>query len=110
MNKNPMQTNTTSELENLIGPDKVMDVRPIPCSVKHGLIIRTWLELPVQDHFILLNDHDPVPLYYQFAAQWPEAFSWEHLVKGPGEFRVKITKLKALGSPVGEVPSCCGDH
>jgi len=105
-----MPTNTTSELENLIGPDKVMDVRPIPCSVKHGLIIRTWLELPVNDHFILLNDHDPVPLYYQFAAQWPEAFSWEHLVKGPGEFRVKITKLRALVSAVGEMPSCCGGH
>jgi uncharacterized protein (DUF2249 family) len=35
-----------------------------------------------------------VPLRYQFAAQWPEAFTWEHLVKGPDEFRVKITKLK----------------
>ena len=45
----------TIQTENLIGPDKVMDVRPIPCSVKHGLIIRTWLELPVDDHFILLR-------------------------------------------------------
>ena len=93
--------NTTIKNENLIGPDRVMDVRPIPCSIKHGLIIRTWLELPVGEHFILLNDHDPVPLYYQFSAQWPEAFTWEHLVKGPDEFRVKITKLKAA-APVAE--------
>jgi uncharacterized protein (DUF2249 family) len=100
--------NTTTQTENLIGPDKVMDVRPIPCSVKHGLIIRTWLDLPVEDHFILLNDHDPVPLYYQFSAQWPGAFTWEHLVKGPDEFRVKITKLKPLGAQTDEVPSCCG--
>ena len=50
------------QTENLIGADKVMDVRSIPCSVKHGLIIKTWLELPVGDHFILFNDHDPVPL------------------------------------------------
>ena len=49
--------------ENLVGADKVMDVRPIPCSVKHGLIIKQWLELSVGDHFILLNDHDPVPRY-----------------------------------------------
>ena len=96
--------------QTLIGPDKVMDVRPIPCSVKHGLIIRTWLALPLADHFVLLNDHDPVPLYYQFAAQWPGAFSWDYLVKGPDEFRVKITKLKALEAPVGEVASCCGGH
>ena len=96
--------------ENLIGPDKVMDVRPIPCSVKHGLIIKTWLELPVGDHFILLNDHDPVPLRYQFAALWPNSFTWEHLVKGPSEFRVKITKLTELAEPEEGTPSCCGGH
>lgn len=95
--------------QNLIGPDKVMDVRPIPCSIKHGLIIRTWHELPVGDHFVLLNDHDPVPLYYQFAAQWPNGFTWEHLVKGPDEYRVKITKLKPVSS-VNPVPECCGGH
>jgi uncharacterized protein (DUF2249 family) len=95
--------------ENLVGTDRVMDVRLIPCSIKHGLIIKQWLDLVVGEHFILLNDHDPVPLYYQFAAQWPNAFTWEHLVKGPKEFRVKITKLKAT-APVGEVAECCGGH
>lgn len=102
--------NPSIEIENLIGPDKVMDVRPIPCSVKHGLIVRTWLQLPVGDHFVLLNDHDPIPLYYQFAAQWPQAFSWEHLVRNPDEVRVKITKLKPLGTGTPAVPSCCGGH
>ncbi|MHB8522211.1 MAG: DUF2249 domain-containing protein [Limisphaerales bacterium] len=84
------------QVEPLVGPDKVMDVRPIPCAIKHGLILKTWRELSVGDHFILLNDHDPVPLYYQFAAQFPGAFTWEHLEKGPTDFRVKITKLKAI--------------
>lgn len=101
--------NKTMRSENLIGPDRIMDVRPIPCSIKHGLIIQTWLDLPVGDHFILLNDHDPVPLYYQFSAQWPGAFSWEHLVKGPDEFHVKITKLKAT-TPAIKVAECCGGH
>jgi uncharacterized protein (DUF2249 family) len=96
------------ETPSLIGPDKVMDVRPIPCSVKHGLIIRAWLDLPVGGHFDLLNDHDPVPLYYQFSAQWPGAFTWEHLVKGPEEFRVKITKLKSSEAAVAETESACG--
>ena len=101
--------NTITESNNLMDDTKVMDVRPIPCSVKHGLIIRTWLELAVDDYFILLNDHDPVPLYYQFSAQWPEAFSWVHLVKGPDEFRVKITKLKPTAH-AGQPVSCCGGH
>lgn len=105
--------NTNIETENLIGPDRVIDVRPIPCSVKHGLIIQTWLALPVGDHFILLNDHDPVPLYYQFAAQWPGAFTWEHLVKGPKEFRVNITKLiatKEAAQTAEGVIGSCGHH
>lgn len=102
--------NTNIETENLIGPDRVMDVRPIPCTIKHGLIIRTWLELPVNDHFVLLNDHDPVPLFYQFSAQWPGAFTWEHLVKGPEEFRVKITKLRAVVDAEQIAPGSCGHH
>lgn len=101
-----MKPNT--DTKNLIDSNKVMDVRPIPCSIKHGLIIKTWAELPVGEHFILLNDHDPVPLYYQFSAQWPGAFEWKHLLKGPEEFRVKITKLKPLAQPAENVPSCCG--
>jgi uncharacterized protein (DUF2249 family) len=60
------------------------------------LILRTWRELAVGDYFILLNDHDPVPLYYQFSAEFPGAFTWEHLEKGPADFRVKITKLKLV--------------
>jgi uncharacterized protein (DUF2249 family) len=102
-----MNTNITTP--HLIGADKVMDVRPIPCSVKHGLIIQNWLDLAVGDHFILLNDHDPVPLYYQFSAQWPGAFTWQHLVKGPEEFRVKITKIKTTAAPAA-VSECCGGH
>ena|ERR1044071_3681427 len=100
----------TTQIPNLIGSDKVMDVRPIPCSIKHGLIIKTWLDLAVGDHFILLNDHDPVPLYYQFSAQWPGAFTWEHLVKSEEEFRVKITKLVATSSGKQPVTECCGGH
>ncbi len=96
--------------ETILGADKVMDVRSIPCSVKHGLIIQTWLELPVGDHFILLNDHDPAPLRYQFAAQWPETFTWEYLVNIPGEARVKITKLKPLGEPAEPIAATCGSH
>jgi uncharacterized protein (DUF2249 family) len=101
--------NKTTQSEIVIGEDRVMDVRPIPCSIKHGLIIDTWLNLAVGGHFILLNDHDPVPLYYQFSAQWPGTFTWEYLAKGPEEFRVKITKLTEIAS-VSAVPSCCGGH
>ena len=49
--------NTT--IENPIGPDGILDVRELPCSIKHGLIIRTCLNLPVGGHFILWYGHYP---------------------------------------------------
>ena len=70
------------------------DVRRIPCRVKHAQIFQRWADLDVGSHFVLVNDHDPVPLYYQFEALFPGAFTWEYLVDGPTEFHVKITRLK----------------
>jgi uncharacterized protein (DUF2249 family) len=94
----------------LVGDDKVMDVRPIPCSIKHGLILKTWRELALGDYFILLNDHDPVPLRYQFEAEFGGRFTWEYVEKGPEDFRVKITKIKEVQSP-GSVSACgCSAH
>ncbi|HWI56400.1 MAG TPA: DUF2249 domain-containing protein [Bacillota bacterium] len=92
--------------ESYIDKDKVMDVRPIPCSIKHGLIIKTWFNLPVGDYFILLNDHDPVPLRYQFQAEFGGTFGWDYIERGPTDYRVKITKLAPvapanLSSPCG---------
>jgi uncharacterized protein (DUF2249 family) len=84
----------TTQTGHLIGADKVMDVRPIPCSIKHKLIMQTWRDLPVGGYLILLNDHDSIPLYYQFSAEFPGTFGWEHLEKGPADYRVKITKFK----------------
>jgi uncharacterized protein (DUF2249 family) len=72
----------------------VFDVRPIPGRVKHAQIFQRWSDLEVGQFFILLNDHDPVPLRYQFEAEFTNAYYWEYLERGPEEFRVKITKLQ----------------
>lgn len=94
----------------IIGTDKVLDVRPIPCSLKHGLILSTWRELPVGDYFILLNSRDPVPLRRQFEAEFPDTFIWEYLEAGPEDCHVKLTKLKALAPAVetGKSYGCSG--
>jgi uncharacterized protein (DUF2249 family) len=77
----------------------VLDVRPIPGRSKHAQIFQRWSDLPVGQYFVLINDHDPVPLYYQFAAQFEGAFTWEYLLRGPEEFQVRITKTRAIGLP-----------
>ncbi|HEY5552331.1 MAG TPA: DUF2249 domain-containing protein [Opitutaceae bacterium] len=95
-----------------LDPSVCFNVQEIPCRQKHALIFERWAALPVGAHFILVNDHDPVPLYYQFAAQFPGAFEWTYLVAGPDEFHVKITRLAA--SPdrpaFAPPPITCGSH
>ncbi len=87
--------NTTTDSIDLT----IFDARTIPCRIKHGMIFKRWHDLAVGAHFVLINDHDPVPLYYQFAAQFPNAFTWEYLVAGPEEFQVKITRTAATDAP-----------
>jgi uncharacterized protein (DUF2249 family) len=70
------------------------DARRVPCRDKHAQIFARWAALPVGGHFVLINDHDPVPLYYQFQALFPEAFDWEYLVDGPAEFQIRITRRR----------------
>ncbi len=77
----------------------VFDVRTIPCRIKHGQIIQRCIDLPVGHHFVLVNDHDPIPLRHQLEAEFPGAFSWEYVERGPDDFRVKITRPAPAGSP-----------
>lgn len=89
------------------------DVREISCRDKHAQIFARWTALPVGGHFILVNDHDPVPLYYQFAAQFGDAFTWEYLERGPEEFHVKITRVAETTTPENLRPPTgggCGHH
>jgi len=103
----PAMHNTT---EITIGTDKTLDVRAVPCSVKHPLIVRTFQELAVEDYFILLIDHDPARLRDQFNAQWPGAFTWQYLQLGPEDFRVKITKIQSLPAGTTLPALNCGGH
>jgi len=71
---------------------KELNVKKIIPRERHPLIFRTFDELEKGDAFVLVNDHDPKPLYYQFLHEREGLFSWQYLEEGPEEWRVKITK------------------
>ena len=54
---------------------------------------RTFQALRPGQAFTLVNDHDPVPLYYQFKAEQPEKFTWTYLAQGPEVWRVRIGRV-----------------
>lgn len=69
-----------------------IDVRNIVPRERHPLIFGTFANLHPGDAFMLVNDHDPKPLYYQFQAEKPGEFSWDYLEEGPEVWRVRIGK------------------
>jgi uncharacterized protein (DUF2249 family) len=77
---------------NTVLTEHEIDVRPMPPRERHPRIFSTWAELTPAESILLVNDHDPVPLYYQFACEHTGAFRWEYLDQGPEVFRVRITK------------------
>jgi uncharacterized protein (DUF2249 family) len=70
----------------------VVDVRAVAPAQRHPLIFGTFEDLAAGQSFILVNDHDPKPLYYQFQAERTGQFTWEYLEQGPEAWRVRIGK------------------
>lgn len=70
-----------------------LDVREIEPRERHPLIFNTYSALKPGEAILLVNDHDPKPLYYQFRAEYPDQVSWDYLEQGPEVWRVRIGKL-----------------
>lgn len=69
-----------------------LDVSHLPPRERHPLIFQRFEALPVGAALRLENDHDPLPLYYQFGAEYPGAFRWEYLETGPVRWVVLLTR------------------
>ena len=69
-----------------------LDVRPIPPREKHPTIFRTFDALTPGQEMVIINDHDPRPLRYQFQAERPDRFDWAYEEEGPEVWRVRITR------------------
>ena len=73
-----------------------LDVRATAPAQRHGLIFDTFAGLSTGESFVLVNDHDPKPLYYQFAAERAGEFTWDYLESGPQTWRVRIARTPGV--------------
>src|SRR5665811_1270753 len=78
--------------------ERILDARAEPPVRRHAVIFEAFEALDAGAGFELVNDHDPKPLYYQFAAERPGAFTWEYIEEGPEVWRVRIGR--PAGPPV----------
>lgn len=82
--------------------EEVLDVRELPPAKRHSLIFSTFGQLAPGVAFVLVNDHDPKPLRYQFDAEMPGQVGWDYIEAGPKVWRVRISKR--IPQPPVEVP------
>lgn len=75
--------------------DPVIDIRPETPRRRHEIIFDTYKALPVDTGFVIVNDHDPKPLWYQFDAEHKGEFTWDVLEDGPEVWRVRIGRIAA---------------
>ena len=105
-NTTTMTTPASTTTDPYRDPKVEFDVRSIPGRVKHSQIFQRWLDLPVNEFFVLFNDHDPVPLRYQFEDRSAGGFTWNYLQAGPDLWHVRIAKTQAAVAAGGS-DSCC---
>ncbi len=68
----------------------ILDVRDDPPAARHRRIFESFESLAEGESFVLVNDHDPKPLFYQFQAERPGTFTWRYLEAGPEVWQVQI--------------------
>lgn len=83
---------------------ETLDVTVIEPKFKHPTIFQKFDKLKEGEAFIIHNDHDPKPLYYQLIGERGNIFSWEYILSGPEYWEVKIKKNDASSEPtIGEL-------
>ncbi len=70
--------------------DFELDVRQLAPAKRHMAIFTHYRDLQPGSGFMLINDHDPKPLKYQFEAEYSGEFTWDYLEGGPKIWRVRI--------------------
>lgn len=75
--------------------DPDLDVRDLAPAERHEAIFAAYKDLAPGQGFVLVNDHDPKPLRYQFEAEHAGQFTWTPLEAGPVVWRVRIGRPAA---------------
>lgn len=71
---------------------KTINVPDYPPREKHPTIMKGFDELKSGEAMLIVNDHDPKPLQYQFMMERADQFTWEYLEEGPETWKVAVEK------------------
>lgn len=90
--------------------ENVLDVRDMIPRERHSKIFDAFKALGPGESFVLVNDHEPKPLLYQFQNEHDGEFDWWVLEQGPEKWRVVIARRKQAGPNRGVTEYFETDH
>lgn len=74
---------------------QALDVRVLVPIERHRKLLQMFKELPVGESFEFINDHDPLPLYYEFRSIHGDVVGWEYQRRGGTDWQVRVTRTEA---------------
>ena len=83
-----------------------IDVRTIAPYERHAQLFARFDALQTGEAFVIVNDHNPVPLHMQLEGRAPGQVAWTYLQQGPDLWRVQIGKQEACAD--AGVDCCSG--
>ncbi len=76
----------------------VINVQEIEPRLRHTTIFQVFDHIKDGESFVIHNNHDPMPVYYQLQQIRGDVFDWEYLQEGPEWWDIRVTKRKAQPS------------
>ncbi|WP_034492602.1 DUF2249 domain-containing protein [Afifella pfennigii] len=67
-----------------------LDLRSVPRPQRHLSVFAVFDRLATGQAFELVNDHDPMGLFHYLQTAIPGDFTWQYVMRGPEEWRVRI--------------------
>lgn len=75
--------------------ETIINVPEIEPRLKHLTIFQTFDSIKPGESFIIHNNHDPRPVYFQLQQMRGDIFTWEYLEQGPEWWDIRVTKKGA---------------
>ena len=94
------KVNSAIKVSEYFYPQIIQDMRilkslyipEIEPRLKHPTVFHNFDALQNGEGFLLINDHDPMPLFYELRAERGDVFEWKKVENGPELWKVEITK------------------
>ena len=89
---------------------RTLDLRHTPRDRRHSTVFYAFDTLRSGEYFHLVNDHDPQPLHAQMDQLRPGELSWDYELRGPAEFRIRISRVAPSAAQREETVMAHGNH